>query len=174
VDGPGRLYTPVIIIEMRSAPSVVLLALSLCLPACSTSGPTGPTSAALTIDVTPNPVVVRLRCAAGGGPPCFVSLDPTITLRETAGLGGHMESMDVTVRDLGTSVETKLTLGHDWIVTQAGSDRIEAMSTRSFHAPVADYPIQGTRPNFALIFTVRFVDDEANVLTPTVQINVTG
>jgi hypothetical protein len=158
---------------MRRAPSVLPVVLALLLPACSTSELTGPTSAALTIEVTPTPVVVRLRCAAGGVPPCFVSLDPRITLRETAGVGGHMESLDVTTRDLATSVENKITLGRDWIVQQAGTDRIDAMGTRSFQATVTDYPIQGTRPNFALIMSVRFVDDEGNILTPTVQINVT-
>lgn len=159
---------------MRRAPSVVLIVLALLLPACSTEEPTGPTSAALTIEVTPTPVVVRLRCAPGGVPPCFVSLDPTVTLRETAGVGGRMESLEVTVRDLGTSSENKITLGRDWIVSQAGTDRIDAMGTRSFRPVVNDYPIQGTRPNFALIMGVRFVDDEGNVLTPSVQINVTA
>lgn len=159
---------------MRRAPSVLPLLLAVLLPACATDEPTGPTSAALTIEVTPNPVVVRLRCAAGGGPPCFVSLDPTVTLRETGGVGGRMESLEVTVRDLATMSENKITLGRDWIVSQGGTDRIDAMGTRSFRPVVNDYPIQGTRPNFALILGVRFVDDEGNVLTPAVQINVTG
>jgi len=170
----GGLYKAVIIIcEMRSAPVLLLSSLALALPAC-VSSPTGPASANLVIEVTPTPVVVRLRCQPGNVPPCFVSLDPTVTLREIAGLGGRLEVMDVTVRDLGTGVETKLSLDRDWIVGQAGTDRIEANGARAFRPTINDYPIPGTRPNFALILGVRFVDDKSHVLTPSVQINVTG
>jgi hypothetical protein len=169
----GGLYKPVIIFtKMRLARAVAVSLAVVALPAC-VSGPTGPASANLVIEVTPVPVLVRLRCAPGGGPPCFVSLDPTVTLREIAGLGGRLESMEVTVRDLASGVENKITLGRDWIVGQAGTDRIEANGARAFRPLVEDYPIAGTRPNFALLLGARFVDDKDHTLTPSVQINVT-
>ena len=158
---------------MRRALVVLTPLLVLNLPACA-SGPTGPASALLVIDVTPVPVIVRLRCAPGGVPPCFVSLDPTVTLRETAGLGGRMELLEATVRDLATGAETKFSLGRDWFVSQVGTDRIEANESRAFRPVINDYPIAGTRPNFALILGVRFVDDKNHTLTPSVQINVTN
>ena len=171
-EGRRSLYKAVIIYSKMRHALGVLVTVALALPAC-VSSPTGPAFANLVIEVTPQPVVVRLRCQAGGVPPCFVSLDPTVTLREIAGLGGRLESMDVTVRDLGGGGETKITLNHDWIVGQAGTDRIEANSTRSFRPVLSDYPIQGNRPNFALIMGVRFVDDKEHVLTPSIMINVT-
>jgi hypothetical protein len=157
---------------MHRSLGLVVLAAVLALPSC-VSGPTGPASANLVIEVTPVPVIVRLRCAPGGVPPCFVSLDPTVTLREIAGLGGRLEVLEITVRELATGVENKITLDRNWIVGQAGTDRIEASSTRAFRPVVTDYPIQGTRPNFALILGVRFVDDKDHLLTPSIQINVT-
>lgn len=170
----GGLYKAVIIIyEMRPSPVLLLSSLALALPAC-VSSPTGPAFANLVIEVTPSPVIVRLRCQPGNVPPCFVSLDPTVTLREIAGLGGRLETLDVTVRDNPTAAETKLSLGRDWIVGQAGTDRIDANGSRAFRPTITDYPISGTRPNFTLILAVRFVDDKDHVLTPSIQINVTG
>jgi hypothetical protein len=166
------LYKAVIIIyEMRLSPLLLLCGLALALPAC-VSSPTGPAFANLVIEVTPTPVVVRLRCQPGNVPPCFVSLDPIVTLREIAGLGGRLETLDITVRDSASGAENKLSLGHDWIVGQAGTDRIEANGSVAFRPVIADYPISGTRPNFLLILAVRFVDDKSHVLTPSIQINV--
>jgi hypothetical protein len=173
-DPRHRSLYKAVIIYSKMRPSLgVLVLLAAALPAC-VSSPTGPASANLVIEVAPQPVVVRLRCQAGGVAPCFVSLDPIVTLREIAGLGGRLESLEVTVRDLGGGGETKITLNRDWIVGQAGTDRIEASSTRSFRPVLNDYPISGTRPNFALVMGVRFVDDKNHVLTPSVLINVTS
>jgi hypothetical protein len=158
---------------MRTAPLLLLSGLALALPAC-VSSPSGPASANLVIEVTPTPVVVRLRCQPGNIPPCFVSLDPTVTLREIAGLGGRLETLDVTVRDVASGGETKLNLGRDWIVGQAGTDRIDANGTRAFRPVITDYPISGTRPNLLLTLAIRFVDDKDHVLTPSVQIAVAG
>jgi hypothetical protein len=154
---------------MRSAP--LLLSCVLALPAC-VSSPTGPAFANLVIEVTPTPVVVRLRCQPGNVPPCFVSMEPTVTLREIAGLGGRLEALEITVRDVPSASETKVTLGRDWIVGQAGSDRIDAKSARAFQPVINDYPISGLRPNLVMTLAVRFVDDKSHVLTPSVQINV--
>jgi hypothetical protein len=154
---------------MRSVP--LLLSLGLALPAC-VSNPTGPAFANLVIEVTPTPVVVRLRCQPGGVPPCFVSMDPTVTIREIAGLGGRLEAIEVTVRDVPSGSETRLNLGRDWIVGQAGSDRIDAKTSRAFQPVINDYPISGVRPNLVLTLGVRFVDDKGHALNPSVQINV--
>jgi hypothetical protein len=154
-----------------------LLVLSLGLVACEERTPVA-SSASVSITVTPTPVPVRLACPAlvpGQPPPpnCFISLDPTITITETAGVGGRLDSIDVTVRDLATGQDqTRLTLDRTWIVGQAGTDRVEPFGSIAFRPVVTDYPIPYGRPNLAVILSVRFVDDKGNVLLPSVQINV--
>jgi hypothetical protein len=154
-----------------------LLVLSLGLASCE-DAPTVPSSASVSITVTPTPVPVRLACqeVPPGQPPppnCFISLDPTITISETAGVGGRLESIDVIVRDLGTGQDqTRLTLDRAWIVGQAGTDRVEAFGGIAFRPVVNNYPIPYGRPNLAFLLSVRFVDDKGNVLLPSIQINV--
>jgi hypothetical protein len=153
------------------------MVLALGLAACEERTPVA-SSASVSITVSPTPVPVRLACQAlvpGQPPPanCFISLDPTITVAETAGVGGRIETIEVTVRDLGTGQDqTKLTLDRAWIVGQAGTDRVEAFRSIAFRPVVNDYPIPYGRPNMAVILAVRFVDDKGNVLLPSVQINV--
>jgi hypothetical protein len=153
------------------------MVLSLGLAACEERTPVA-ASASVAITVSPTPVPVRLACPAevpGQPPPanCFISLDPTITISETAGVGGRLETLEVTVRDLATGRDqTHLTLDRAWIVGQAGTDRIEAWRGIAFRPVVTDYPIPFGRPNLAIILGVRFVDDKGNVLVPSVQINV--
>lgn len=154
------------------------LVLVLGLAGCGEERPTAPSSAVIAISVSPTPVPVRVACqelVPGQPPPanCFISLDPTITVSETAGVGGRVETIDVIVRDLGTGQEqTRVTLDRTWIVGQAGTDRIDPFGRLAFGAVVRDYPIPYGRPNLAVVLAVRFVDDRGNVLLPAVQINV--
>ena len=125
---------------------LLVLALVLGLAACEESTPVA-SSAAVSITVTPTPVPVRLACqeVVPGQPPppnCFISLDPTITISETAGVGGRLESIDVAVRDLATGQDqTRLTLDRAWIVGQAGSDRVDPFGSIAFRPVVNNYPI---------------------------------
>ena len=161
---------------MRRA--IPLMVLSVGLAACEERTTITASSAVVAITVSPTPVPVRLACPAqvpGSPPPanCFISLDPTVTVAETAGVGGRLESLDVTVRDLATGQDqTHVTLDRAWIVGQAGTDRIEPFGSIAFRPVVNNYPIPYGRPNLAVIMSVRFVDDRGNVLLPSVQINV--
>lgn len=156
-----------------------LLVVSLALTGCTEEArnPVA-SSAVVNLNVTPNPVPVRLACpqlVPGQPTPanCFLSLDPTITVSETAGVGGRLEALEVVVRDLATNQEqTRLTLDRNWIVGQAGTDRIEPRGSIAFRPVVNNYPIPYGRPNLAVVMGVRFVDDRGNVLSPSVQINV--
>ena len=162
-------------VGMRRALSVVVLPLMLA--ACAMRNPVA-SSATVMLTVTPTPVPVRLACPAlvpgqPTPPNCFLSLDPTVTVAETAGVGGRLETIDVTVRDLGTGQDrTTLSLDRNWIVGQAGTDRIEANGSIAFRPVVTNYPIPYGQPNLAVILAIRFVDDKGNVLLPSVQINV--
>jgi hypothetical protein len=154
------------------------MVLSVGLGACTEDPTPVASSAVVTLNVTPNPVPVRLACpeqlpGQPQPPNCFLSLDPTITVKETAGVGGKLESLEVVVRDLATNTEqTRLSLDRAWIVQQAGTDRIDAFGSIAFRPVVNNYPIPYGRPNLAVVMGVRFVDDRGNVLSPSVQINV--
>ncbi len=159
-------------------PTLLPVVLVLGLAGCEEERPTAPSSAVVSITVSPTPVPVRVACqeiVPGQPPPanCFISLDPTVTLAETAGVGGRVETIDVIVRDLATGQDqTRVVLDRAWIVSNAGTDRIDPFGRLAFQAVVRDYPIPYGRPNLAVVLAVRFVDDRGNVLLPAVQINV--
>src|SRR5688572_21476067 len=112
-----------------------LMVLTLALAGCQEDPTPVAASAMVMLNVTPTPVPVRLACPAlvpgqPTPPNCFLSLDPTITVAETAGVGGRLEILEVIVRDLGTGQEqTRISLDRAWIVGQAGTDRIEAFGS---------------------------------------------
>jgi hypothetical protein len=158
--------------------TLLLMVSTLALAGCAEDPTPVPSSAVVTMNVTPTPVPVRLACpqlvpGQPTPPNCFLSLDPTITIAETAGVGGRLETLDIVVRDLASGQEqTRLSLDRAWIVGQAGTDRIDGHGSIAFRPVVNNYPIPFGRPNLAVVLGVRFVDDKGNVLTPSVQINV--
>jgi len=158
--------------SLRTAAAVALLALAA-LPGCDVLEPTKK-SAVLTITVEPNPVVIRVACLASVPPPefCLASLDPTITVAETGGVGGRIENIDLVVRNTATGVEEgRLALDSAWVRSQAGTDRIEARGRIAFRPVVSGYRVRnGTVP--ALVFTirVRFLDDNGHTIEQSQQV----
>jgi len=144
------------------------LALSGCV-----SGPPEPTSAELTITVSPVPLVVRWACplhAPTDPPPtqCFLSMDPLVSVKESAGVGGNIVSIQLSVRDAVTSAElVGVTLDRAWVMANAGTDRIDPNTTLAFRVVVNNYPLPfAIRPNLRLTIEARVVDDKGNELTP--------
>jgi hypothetical protein len=131
-------------------------------------------SAAIAITVDPNPVVIRVACLASVPPPefCLASLDPTITIAETGGVGGKLEAIDLVVRNNATGTEEgRVALDSAWVREQAGTDRIEARGRLAFRPVVAGYRVRnGTVP--ALVFTigVRFLDDNGHTVNQSLQV----
>ena len=114
-----------------------------------------------------------MDCPAPTNPAfCLASLSPTVTVAETAGLGGRIDSVEVTLRNvtLGRD-ESKVTLGSDWVARQAGTNRLEAKARIGFQPVVSGYPIlaSGPRPQLRIILGVQFVDDKNNTLFQSVQ-----
>lgn len=152
--------------------SVFALLATLALAGC-TSGPPEPTEAELTITVSPVPLVVRWACpvhAPTDPPPtqCFLSMDPVISIKESAGVGGNIVTIHVSVRDAATAAElVGVTLDKNWVVANAGTDRIDAHTTLAFRAVINNYPLPfAVRPNLTLVIGARVVDDKGNELTP--------
>jgi hypothetical protein len=131
-------------------------------------------SGAITITVEPNPVVIRVACLASVPPPefCLASLDPTITVAETGGVGGRIELIELIVRNTSTGTEEgRVTLDPTWIRTQAGTDRLEAGGRLAFRPVVSGYRVRnGTVPQLVFTITVKFVDDHGNIISQTQQV----
>lgn len=164
--------------SLRRSSVVLLLALltAACDFAKTTTQPSPsppPTSAHIELTITPSPVPVHVDCPAPTNPDfCLASFNPTVTVVETAGVGGRINSVEVTLRNvtLGRD-ETKVTLGADWVARQAGTNRLEARAGIGFQPVVSGYPIPaaGPRPQLRIILGVQFIDDKNNTLFQSVQ-----
>jgi len=132
-----------------------------------------PTSAHIDLTIAPTPIPVKVECPAPTNPAfCLASFNPTVTVVETAGLGGRINSVEVTLRNVTLARdETHLTLDAAWVARQAGTNRLEAKAGIAFQPVVSDYPIPsaGPRPQLRLILGVQFVDDKNNTLFQSAQ-----
>lgn len=160
-----------IIAAMTKLCALALLA-TFALTGCSNGTPE-PDAAELTIAVSPVPLVVAWACpvhAPTDPPPtqCFLTMNPTISIKESAGVGGNIVSIHVSVRDAPSSTElVGVTLDRAWVVANAGTDRINPNATLSFQVVVTNYPLRySARPNLTLVIGARVVDDKGNELTP--------
>ncbi len=132
-----------------------------------------PTSAHIQLTIAPSPVPVKVECPAPTNPDfCLASLNPMVTVVETAGVGGRINSVEVTIHNVTLERdETKVTLGADWIARQAGTNRLEAKASIGFQPVVSGYPIPaaGPRPQLRIILGVQFIDDKNNTLFQSAQ-----
>lgn len=167
----GSLYRPAVV-------ALFVLASVACDWAKSTDPtpsptPTPPTSAHIDLTIAPSPIPVKVECPAPTNPAfCLASFSPTVTVVETAGLGGRINSVEVTLRNITLARdETHLTLDAAWVARQAGTNRLEAKAGIAFQPVVSDYPIPsaGPRPQLRLILGVSFVDDKNNTLFQSAQ-----
>ncbi|HVR70761.1 MAG TPA: hypothetical protein VMT87_07935 [Vicinamibacteria bacterium] len=158
--------------SLRAAAWVPFVAL-LSGSACDVLEPTK-SSAVIAITVNPNPVVIRVACLASIPPPefCLASLDPTITVAETGGVGGRIELIELVVRNTATNTEEgRVALDSEWLRTEAGTDRIEARGSLAFQPVIADYPVEnGTVPALVFTITVRFLDDNGHTIDQSLQV----
>ena len=126
---------------------------------------TQPTQASITLTVSPNPVTA-LDCS----PPCVATsgigyrfhITGTLTVQETAGVSGNIDSITVT----GFA-----TFGADDVIMRSGTNHVAAKGSLSFPLNLiygrTDDP-NATRSRVVPI-TVAFGDDRGNRLTPVVQ-----
>jgi len=133
-----------------------------------------PTSAALSIAVAPDPLKILWVCPVVDTN-CYGSLDSTVTISETAGVGGRVDSVEFVLRDavLGNAL-TQLSLSSDEIKTRAGTNRIEAMGKLAVRPIVEGYPLPKStpRPQIAIDVSVQVTDDKGNVVRQTKRVPV--
>jgi hypothetical protein len=161
---------------------VMACVLAAVVPACEyfDKGPTpvtkpSPGAAFLTIDVTPDPLKVLWVCPTSDSY-CYGSLDSTVTVSETAGVGGRLDSVDFVARESLLGVElTTLHLGAEDIKAKAGTNRIEAMGKLAVRPIIEGYPVKNNvpRPKLNIDISVQATDDKGNVVKQNKRVPVT-
>jgi hypothetical protein len=137
-----------------------LLAGALFAPGCN-STPTVPTNigrAAIAITVAPNPITGTLNTTT-----FVVTANYTLTLTETAGLGGEIQFISTAVYDPATGTQVALNYydSTDLVVYQ-GSKRIEANGTFTLQQS-ATYTLADHSKAADLVVNMQLKDDKTNL-----------
>jgi hypothetical protein len=133
--------------------------------------PIQPTLAVITVTVAPDPLRLLVVCPPGDTN-CFGSLDATLTIAESGGLGGRVEYVDVTVYNVILARNDSQTrLDSNWLKANAGTDRIDASGRLPLRFVIQGYPFPvGQQPQLEFVIGVRFIDDRNNVVETTRRI----
>lgn len=136
-----------------------------------TDGPEGDI-AHIALTVAPDPLRMLVVCPPGSAL-CFGSLDATVTIVESNGVGGRIESLDITLYNVTTARnETEIKLGPDWLRAQVGTDRIAANGAVAVRPIVEGYPFQAgvPRPQLEFLLAVSVTDDRGNAVRQTSRV----
>jgi hypothetical protein len=158
--------------------AVAVAALLGLAPGCeyvSKTTPPAPAGAEIAIAVAPDPLRVLWVCPPSDINYCYGSMDSTVTVSETAGVGARMDSVDFVVRDSVLGVDlTKLHLGSADIKAKAGTDRLEPLGRLAVRPIIEGYqvPSKQPRPKITIDITVQVTDDKGNVVKQTKRVPV--
>jgi hypothetical protein len=132
------------------------------------STPTTASRANIEASIAPNPMIAE----ASGDPdfPWRVSFE--ITVRETAGLGGNIDFINTTLRNVATGTETRgLNWGAGDVIDRAGTNHVNGRG--SLTVPLAlRYRLSGGERRAILFAEIRFTDDRGNSMTEMAQANI--
>ena len=136
--------------------------------------PVQPTLAVITVTVAPDPLRLLVTCPPGNTN-CFGSLDATVTIAESGGLGGRVEYVDVTIYNIiAARNDSQIRLDATYLRANAGTDRIEGNGRLSLRPVIQGYPFPvGQQPQLEFVIAVRFIDDRANVVETNRRIPLT-
>jgi len=138
----------------------------------STTAPT-PTQASVTISVQPSPVTaVRCNplCVGASGATFPFSATWTITLQESAGIGGNINAITITPSS-GTGTLPPLTYGSDVVIQRSGTNHVGARGSLSFPMTLVYFTTAGSA-NLVINISVQFTDDRGNQLIVPGQVAV--
>jgi len=167
----------------RWAALAAVLVMAAAAPGCEylKKDPTTPTAspspaiAALDITVAPDPLKALWVCPTSDTY-CYGSLDSTVTVLETAGVGGRVDNVDFTARDATLGVPlTTLHLSADDIKAKAGTNRLEPKGRLAVRPIIEGYPVKANlpRPSINIDISVQVTDDKGNVVSRTKRVPVT-
>jgi hypothetical protein len=136
--------------------------------------PVQPTQSIVTVTVVPDPLRLLVTCPAGNTN-CFGSLDATVTVTESGGLGGHVEFVDVTVYNvIAAHNDSESHLDSAWLRTNAGTDRVEANGHLPLRFVIQGYPFPvGHQPQLEFVLAVRVVDDRGHTIDTSKRVPLT-
>jgi hypothetical protein len=133
--------------------------------------PVQPTESLITVTVTPDPLRLLVTCPTGN-PNCFGSLDATVSIVESGGVGGRVEYVDVVVYDVVLARnQSEIRLPPEYLRANAGTDRIEANGRMALRPVIQGYPFPaGHQPQLEFVITVRFTDDKGHTTDTTKRV----
>lgn len=140
----------------------------------SSGGSTTPTppptasQANIEASLAPNPI----NAQASGNPSFPWSIEFQVTVRETAGVGGNIDFINTTIRDLETGTESPaLNYGADTIISRAGTNHVNGRGNLTVPLGLR-FRLAGGGRAAVLIANIRFTDDRGNVVTTVAQTNI--
>jgi hypothetical protein len=150
---------------MRRAIAIIALAAAVTGCHVNYQDPVQPTLSVITLTVAPDPLRLLVTCPPGDTN-CYGSLDATVTVAESAGLGGRIEFIDVIIYNvIMARNDSHIRLDTTWLRAQAGTDRIEANGRLSLRPVIQGYPFPaGQQPQLEILLGVKFIDDRSNVV----------
>jgi PKD repeat protein len=150
----------------RVCACMVLLGAVACGSGNSSTAPT-PTQANITVTISPNPVTAT-ACSPtcqGANALFLFRADGTLTIQETAGIGGTVNSITA-IHGTSSIVSSAAD-----IIQRSGTNRVPARGTLIF--PLFVFNVLVDFPNsprqVVVPYVVQFTDDRGNQLTATVQ-----
>jgi len=140
---------------------------------CGSSGtPTGPSSASVTVTANPSQVT-GAPCTGCGAASTDREVLTTLSIQETAGVGGNVTAIEMTLRETATgAVITSGSFDAGAVTQLAGSSRVPAHGTLSVRCGV-HYPAAQAGRAAALTYVIRVTDDRGNQLSQTVTVSAT-
>jgi hypothetical protein len=159
---------------------------ALLLPACG-GGSTNPTAAAapvtparadIVVTADPNPVIAE-ECRTAANNVCGTSTNQfvattAITIREAAGLGGNVNFINVTLRDVTTGIAgNTLNYGADEVARRAGgTNHINALGSLTVRNVGVVYTLPFNGREATMTITVSFGDDKGNTINNVITVRV--
>ena len=141
----------------------------------STEEPETPARAALEITIAPDPLRVLWVCPPGD-PRCYGTLDAVVTIEETAGVGGRLDSIEFVARERvsGTAIGTLRLTSAD-IQARTGTDRLAPHGRLGVRPVVEGYPVPAgaPRPLLDADVAVQMTDDQGNVVQQSRRVPIT-
>lgn len=157
--------------SIRGVLAVALAALPSCGGGGGPAGPTGPTSSAITITVNP-PSWAAVACPPSSCGPVTGEMEAagTLVIRETAGLGGTVDSIGVQSRDGAGAVLSQGAFDAAGVRQLAGTNRVAGSGSLSVPGVGMHFPPDRRPATIAV--TVQFIDDRGNRLSPSLAVPV--
>lgn len=125
------------------------------------------------MSIAPSPVTASVcnpKCAGTNGAQFDFAVSMTIVVRETAGLGGNIDSIDLFSARNG-AVYSTLNLNPSQIAQFAGTNHVAASGSLSVPLSLLYSTPDGGKERTTAVF-VRFTDDKGNAFTQSVTVNV--